>query len=241
MPQTIKEFLARPDIKEIKEGHTLGQNTSVDFFRDPLRPITYDPDLLYAPADGVVLYALPRVKPKDFLEIKGKNFTLQEMLADGEYNEPSLVVGIFMTALDVHINRVPSSSYFIDQRKTEYIYTHNISMMLAENELLEDFGYKKDALSYLLSNEKKVSVFYSPDLRSRYYIVQVGDKDIDCILSWGKGHFLLQGDRFGQIRWGSQCDLVCPLNGRTEYEVLVEPLQHVEAGVDAIAKVVGRK
>ena len=237
MCKTIKEFLNRLDIKEIRK-HDMGKLMAEDFFRDPCRHITINDDLFLAPADGVVLYAHPEVKPDQDLEIKGKNFTLKDMLAYPEYAENSLVVGIFMTSLDVHINRIPFSAYFIDRFETNFIYTHNISMILVENELLFEFGYDKKSLGYLTSNEKKVSVFYAPTIKSRYYIVQVGDKDIDVVLNWGHGRHLHQGIRFGAIRYGSQVDLVIPLKKGNKYEVLVKPLDHVEAGIDPIVRVV---
>jgi phosphatidylserine decarboxylase len=66
----------------------------------------------------------------------------------------------------------------------------------------------------------------------------VADKDVDVILNWGKGRHLMQGDRFGQIRFGSQCDLCLPLRDHLEYEILVKPLDHVEAGIDPIVRVI---
>jgi phosphatidylserine decarboxylase len=237
MTKSIQEFLATPQVKEMK-SHSLGDMMSEDFFRDPLRSVMVDPSILLAPADGVVLYALPEVKPNDFLEIKGKDFSLREMLHDPDYDEVSLVVGIFMTSYSVHINRVPASAYFIDERYTNFIYTHNISMLLAENDLLNDFGYKDSDLRYLTSNERRVSVFYSSDIGGRFYIVQVGDRDIDVIQTWGKNNHLIQGERMGMIRWGSQCDLVIPLRS-TKFEILVKKLDYVEAGLDPIIQIVG--
>ena len=235
--QSIKEFLNNPETK-IMRNHSMGQNMSIDFFRDPLRSVTYEPSVFYAPADGIVLYAMPEVKPDDFLEIKGKEFTLKDMLHDPKYNEKSLVIGIFMTTYSVHINRVPANSYFIDERFTNFIYTHNISMLMAENDLLKDFGYNKNSLAYLTSNERRVSVFYCPAIRGRYYIVQVGDKDIDVIQTWGKGNHLIQGERFGAIRWGSQVDLIIPLKD-VKYDMLIKKLDYVEAGLDPILRIVG--
>jgi len=239
--EAIKEFLSRPDIKEIKEKHTQGEIMTEDFFRDPLRPMYITPDVFYAPADGIVLYAMDRVKPDDFLEIKGKDFTLKDLLADQDYQDESAVVGIFMTAYDVHINRAPTAAYYLGTRDTDYIYTHNISMLMAENELLEEFHYSKDALSYLMTNEKRVSSFYGNEVRHKFYVVQVGDKDVDVILTWGKGKHIKQGDRFGQIRFGSQCDVIIPRKKGYEYELLVKPLEHVEAGRDSIIKVMRLK
>jgi len=235
--QTIQEFIDRSDIKEIKDNHSTGEIMSQDFFRDPLRPIYEDHDMFFASADGIVLYALDSVKPKNFLEIKGKNFTLQDLMADEDYNEESVVVGIFMTGYDVHVNRVPATSFYIGVRSTDYIYTHNISMLLAENQLLESLNYNKNALAYLKSNERKISTFYAIEHKQRYYVVQVGDRDVDVILNWGMSNCLSQGDRFGQIRFGSQCDLVIPKKKGYKYETIVKKLDHVEAGIDGVVRI----
>jgi phosphatidylserine decarboxylase len=234
----IKEWLKTEEVKKMREENTLGQNMTQDFFRDPLRSIIYDPTLMYAPADGVVLYAMENVKPDDFLEIKGKDFSLKEMLHDEDYDKPSLVVGIFMTSYDVHVNRVPLDAYYLEERSTNFIFTHNISMLIVEHDLFTEFNYDKKGLSYLQSNERKVNIFYCPEIRGKYYVVQIGDKDIDVISNWHKGNHLMQGHRFGQVRWGSQCDLVIPLtNPDVHYELLVKKMQHVESGIDPIIKI----
>jgi phosphatidylserine decarboxylase len=241
MVESIKSFLNRDDIKIIKE-HTLGEVMEKDFSRDPLRTITLNRDLFYAPADGIVLYA-KEVEANEPYQIKGVDFTIRDMLADENYKEKSLVVSVFMTALDVHINRVPSGCYYLDSRSTPPLHTHGISMVMEENDLLEDFNYKKEDLEYLRYNEKQVSVFYCPAIKGRFYIVQVADKDVDCCLTWRKGQFLTQGDRFGQIRCGSQCDIFIPLIKKhgVSYEILVTPLSHVEAGIDPILKIIRDK
>jgi phosphatidylserine decarboxylase len=234
--QSIKEFLSLPETVKIKNS-SMGDQMSELFFRDPPRTVIYNPEMFYAPADGVVLYA-KKFKADEFLEIKGKDFPLSDLLVDEDYKEESLVVGIFMTAYSVHINRVPNSAYYIGNRETSFIYTHNISMLMMENDLLQDFRLDKKNMGYLTSNEKKVSIFHCPAIKGRFYVVQVGDKDIDVVLNYGKGKHLLQGDRFGQIKWGSQTDIIVPLKPNMDYEFLVKPLDYVEAGKDPVIKIV---
>jgi phosphatidylserine decarboxylase len=241
MTESIKDFLARKDIKEMRDREEMGEVMSKDFFRDPFRAIHINHDLFYAPADGIVLYAKERVKPKDFLDIKGKDYSLAEMLADPDYDLPSLVVGIFMSAWDVHVNRVPASCNYLSKTGTSPIITHGISMLMMEKELLELHHFCPEDIGYLVHNEKQVSMFHSPAINSRFYIVQVADKDVDVILNWGKGRHLMQGDRFGQIRFGSQCDLILPIKKNLKYEILVKPMDHVEAGLDPIVRITKEK
>ena len=77
------------------------------FFGDPIRPTHSDLSYFFTPADGVILY--PRaVCPDECIgEIKGRAYALQKALRDPHYEAPSLVIGIFMTFFDVHINRIP--------------------------------------------------------------------------------------------------------------------------------------
>ena len=233
--ETIKSFLSRPDIREIKRK-PLGEIYENDFFRDPLRPITLNKDLFYAPADGIVLYC-KEVEPDEQYEIKGDMFTVRDMLNDEDYKERSLVCGIFMTAFDVHINRVPAGCYFLDSFTTGPMQTHGVSMLLQENNLLKEFSYKKRDNEFLRYNEKRINKFHCPAIKGAFYIVQVADKDVDCAISWRVGQFLTQGDRFGQIRFGSQCELIIPLNKKRDFKILVPPLIHVESGVDAIVEI----
>ena len=237
--QSIKEWLNTPETKALRAAK-VGENMEHAFFRDPMRHIFMDPDLIYSPADGVVLYALPEVKPNDFLEIKGKEFALKDLLCLPKFNEVCLVVGIFMTSYDVHINRIPASAYYLEDRGTNQIYTHNISMLLAENDLFDDLGYDKKHLTYLSANERKVSTFYCPTIGGRYYLVQIGDRDIDVINNWGVGHHAFQGERMGGIRWGSQVDLVIPLTSEIKFKLMVKKLDHIQAGLDPLAQIIRR-
>jgi len=67
------------------------------FFRDPVRVTPNDPDLLVAPADGLITLIQTVSPPR---EIAG---------ADGLGDSPMMRVSIFMSVFDVHINRTPIS------------------------------------------------------------------------------------------------------------------------------------
>ena len=66
------------------------------FFRDPIRTTPQDPDLIVAPADGLVTM-ISRVSAP--LELSG----------DGGLSGEFTRVSIFMSVFDVHINRMPIS------------------------------------------------------------------------------------------------------------------------------------
>lgn len=234
--QTLAEWKSSPEFTKIKSG-TLGQLFEERFFRDPLRSTYNDPTVMYAPADGIVLYAQTDVGPTDAIcNVKGKKFTPQDLLCDYEYRYPSLVVGIFMTQYDVHVNRVPARGYLNKVKATPYLFTPKISMVFEEKDIMEGEPDPRD-MAYLFKNERRISEIYCPIIRGNYYIVQVADKDVDEIVNWGEGEFFEQGERFGQIRTGSQVDLLIPLMNRRQFELLVGPNQHVEGGIDAIVRI----
>ena len=74
----------------------------VSFFRDPVRTVPSDPDLIVAPADGMVTL-IQRVAPP--VEMRGPGRL-------GE--EPVTRVSIFMSVFDVHINRAPIAGSVVD-------------------------------------------------------------------------------------------------------------------------------
>ncbi len=110
----------------------VGELSNTFFFRDPLRPTYIDSEHFYSPADGTILYQ-KLVMPgapccEGIVEIKGKNYTLQDVMGDKDYNKPSLVIGIFMSFYDVHINRIPYSGT-IKYNRLEPIESTNKPML----------------------------------------------------------------------------------------------------------------
>lgn len=69
------------------------------FFRDEHRPVAYDPDILYSPADGTVM-------------------GIEEIYDDEFLNEPARKVTIFLSVFDVHVNRSPIDGEIKYQRYT---------------------------------------------------------------------------------------------------------------------------
>jgi phosphatidylserine decarboxylase len=45
---------------------------------------------------------------------------------------------------------------------------------------------------------------------------------------------MAQGQRFSQVRYGSQVDLIVPLSPRFDFEPVQETGDHVEAGIDPV-------
>ena len=102
MAQTLKEWLST-EVKKLQKM-PVSELSNTFFFRDPIRPNFIDHEHFYSPADGTILYQKFITDPTEpVVEIKGMNYTLQDVVGDDEYNTPSLVIGIFMSFYDVHI------------------------------------------------------------------------------------------------------------------------------------------
>ena len=161
------------------------------FFRDPERIPPDDPKLVVAPADGRVT----RVK------------TLA-----AEPGSPT-VVSIFLSPLDVHINRSP-----IAGKITEMTYTRG-KFLMATNEMAS------------LVNEQNALTIQGE--------INVVCKQIAGILArrvvcWKKaGDTLALGERFGMIKFSSRTDLVLPAN----VEVTVTEGARVRGGTTVIGRI----
>jgi phosphatidylserine decarboxylase len=208
------------------------------FFRDPCRPTYADLRYFFSPADGVILYQRT-VRPDEcVVDIKGRPYSLREALRDPSYDHESLVIGVFMTFYDVHINRVPYPGR-LSYKELDPIDTNNHPMLDVEIELLEKLRISTDSLEYLHHNQRVVNRIDSMQLGLRYHVLQIADYDVDCIMPFRmkQNEPYDQGERFSQIRYGSQVDLVVPLSRRYEFLTVQATGDHVEAGVDPVIEV----
>lgn len=208
------------------------------FFRDPPRPTYVDHEYFFSPADGVILYQKIVDPNESIVEIKGKNYTVKEILGDSTYNKRSLVIGIFMTFADVHINRAPYGG-ILRYKRMDPIESTNLPMLALEKDILNKV-INPNNMEYLKNNERMVNTIYSPTLDYTYNVVQIADEDVDVIshFTQEQNESYAQNDRFSLIRWGSQCDLVLPIDDRYDFELCLEDHMHVEAGIDKVVKIV---
>jgi phosphatidylserine decarboxylase len=200
-----------------------------------------DTAFFFAPADGIVIYQ-ERVQPADcIVDIKGRRYSLQLAMQDATFDEPCLVVGIFMTMYDVHINRLPYRG-MLSYKPLDPITTFNQPMLDLENSLVNDLTIDHDKAGYLHTNQRVLNRIYAPDLQQYYYILQIADYDVDCITPFhlGQNIGMAQNRRFSQIRFGSQVDLIIPLSDRYDFELIQERGTHVEAGVDPLVRIARR-
>lgn len=163
------------------------------FFRDPHRQMPTDPDAVVAPADGRVT----RVK-----RVEERN------------DRSATVVSIFLSPLDVHINRAP-----IAGKITNVSYTRGKFLMA--------------------TNEKASLVNEQNALTIEGETITVVCKQIAGILArrivcWKQaGERVSLGERFGLIKFSSRTEVLLPAN----VEVLVAEGARVKGGVSIIGRV----
>lgn len=166
------------------------------FFRDPDRNAPEDARYIIAPADGRVV-------------------TVEKNFQDTRFLDSAVTrVGIFMSPLDVHVNRVPVSG-----RVTTVTY-HPGQFRPA---------FAADATEV---NEQN-AVTIQDDNGRRVVMVQVAGmlaRRIVCALKGGER--VRQGERYGMIMLGSRVDVYCSL----DVELKVQVGQRVKAGETIIGE-----
>jgi phosphatidylserine decarboxylase len=161
------------------------------FFRDPKRIPPDDPKVVVAPADGRVT--------------RVKRITT-------EPGSPT-VVSIFLSPLDVHINRSP-----IAGKITEMAYTRG-KFLMATNEMAS------------LVNEQNALTI---DGEINVVCKQIAGILARRVVCWKKaGDTLALGERFGMIKFSSRTDLVLPAN----VQVTVTEGARVRGGTTVIGRI----
>ena len=234
MAEKLEDWL-NGEVKELSKM-PVGELSNNFFFRDPIRPTYIDNEHFYSPADGTILYQKMVLPGEQVLEIKGIDYTLQDVVGNKDYNKPSLVIGIFMSFYDVHINRIPYSG-IIKYNRLEPIESTNKPMLAVEKDILNKV-INPNNMDYLKYNERVLNSVYNSFLDYTYYIVQIADEDVNVIAPFKQqGDLCTQNERFSLIRWGSQVDLVLPLDKRFTFELLLEETMHINAGLDKLIKI----
>jgi phosphatidylserine decarboxylase len=145
---------------------------TLNFFRDPERVTPNKENIIVSPADGKVLF-VREIDDNRFLNGKAK------------------VVAIFMSPLNVHVNRIPVSG------KVEYIKYHPGEFIAA----FEDKASEKNERNEIGINSKHGKVLF----------IQIAGFVARRIVSDLKiGDEVKIGERFGMIRFGSRVDVIVP-------------------------------
>ncbi len=146
------------------------------FFRDPERVPPDRPGAVIAPADGHIVSVMPAVPPPE--------------LDMGD--APRWRVAIFLSVLDVHVNRVP-----VDGTITRIAYRHG--KFLSANLDKASTDNERNALAIRLADGRQIAVVQIAGLIARRILCDVRE-----------GEAVRAGARFGIIRFGSRTDIYLP-------------------------------
>jgi phosphatidylserine decarboxylase len=168
------------------------------FFRDPERVPPSRPDLVVAPADGHVVSVELAAPPVE--------------LGLGE--TPRVRIAIFLSVLDVHVNRMPAAG-----RVTRIAYRHG--KFLSANLDKASVDNERNAIALSLADGRDLAVVQIAGLIARRILCDAHE-----------GEMFAAGSRFGIIRFGSRTDVYLP-HGITS---LVEVGQTMIGGETVLAQ-----
>ena len=161
------------------------------FFRDPRRQAPIEPGIVVAPADGRVT-----------------------LVKRGDAPDDESLVSIFLSPLDVHVNRSP-----IGGEITEITYKRG-KFLMATNEQAR------------LLNEQNTLTIRGSGLTVK--CTQIAGILARRIVCWKQqGDRVECGERFGMIKFGSRTDLVMPAS----IEIVVKEGMHVLGGVTIVGRI----
>jgi phosphatidylserine decarboxylase len=166
------------------------------FFRDPERDVPQEPDLVVAPADGRVMYTGPADA---------------QWAPAGEWKQ----VAIFLSPVDVHINRTPVAGRVsrIEYRPGRFLPAYDAGAGANEcNEVWVDHGGRPVVFRQVVG------------ILARRIVCRIRDGDV-----------LERGERVGLMKFGSRMDVFLP----TDAELTVAAGDRVVAGETVIAHLRG--
>ena len=173
---------------------TLAAPAVAAFFRDPERSVPDDPAAIVAASDGKVL-AVERVQ--------------EDRLGDEEF----LRIAVFLSVLDVHVNRAPVAGTVVDYFRVDGGFA---AAMKPEAE--HNFA----AYTVLETTRGRVAVAQRTGLIARRIVHRAP-----------VGSLLAKGERFGLIRFGSRTDVYLPADAAVP---TVAPGERVAGGESVIAE-----
>tara|TARA_E500000331_G_scaffold348613_1_gene390478 strand:- start:570 stop:1214 length:645 start_codon:yes stop_codon:yes gene_type:complete len=163
------------------------------FFRNPIRNIKINPELILSPADGKIV-------------------VIKEVTETEFFNDKRKQVSIFLSPLDIHVNRYPVSGKIIFSKY------HKGKYLVAWHPKSSD---KNERTTVVIDNKKFGEVMYR----------QIAGAVARRIVNYAKPNKkVIQGDDSGFIKFGSRVDLLLPI----ECKIRVKIGQKVKGGITEI-------
>ncbi|MFC1697792.1 phosphatidylserine decarboxylase [Nanoarchaeota archaeon] len=185
------------------------------FNRNPNRQIPQG-DNIVAPADGKIIkilsYDFSKVKQKNKIKIPkgwlGKIYT-----STNEISKKGHIISIFMSPLDVHVNRIPLEGKVI---KEEY----------SPGKFFKAYDFEKS-----LENEKNEIIINNNKI-GKYKVIQIAGWFARRINTYiNPGNQVKKGQVFGRINFGSQVTMIFP----NKIKLTIKEGQKVKAGQSILA------
>lgn len=165
----------------------------ISFFRIPKRQLVVNENTIVAPADGVVV-------------------AIEEIQADEYFTDKRIQVSIFMSPLNVHVNRNPISGEVV------YSQYHRGKYLVA--------WHPKSS-----TENERHSVVYKYNGKE-LLVKQIAGAVAKRIINYLKpGQKVEQGAEMGFIKFGSRVDLLLPLDAKIQVKIGEKPL----SGITVIA------
>ncbi len=167
---------------------------TIYFFRDPRRDPPEDSCLAVSPADGRVV-------------------AVETCDGDGLIPGPVKRVVIFLSVLDVHINRSPIEGEILHSNPTGGLFL--------------------DARNPLSSIQNARRAWVIRGASGAIVVRQITGAIARRIVAWKQvGDYVGRGERFGMIRFGSRTEVDFP----ESFEILVKPGDRVAGGLTPVAR-----
>jgi phosphatidylserine decarboxylase len=166
----------------------------ISFFRIPARELTRNENFIVAPADGKIV-------------------AIEEVQADEYFTDRRIQVSIFMSPLNVHVNRNPVSGdvVYSQYHKGKYLVAwHPKSSIENERHSVVYLNNGKELLTKQIAGAlaKRIINYLQPGMQVK------------------------QSDEMGFIRFGSRVDLIIPLDAKIKVKIGDKP----KGGVTVIAE-----
>ncbi|MET0463579.1 MAG: phosphatidylserine decarboxylase family protein [Chitinophagaceae bacterium] len=166
----------------------------ISFFRIPNRTLTYSENQVIAPADGTVV-------------------VIEEVQADEYFTDRRIQVSIFMSPLNVHVNRNPVTGDVV------YSQYHKGKYLVA--------WHPKSSTE----NERHTTVYRKGG--KEVLTKQIAGALAKRIVNYVKaGQQVKQNEEMGFIKFGSRVDLLLPLDAKVKVKIGDKP----QGGVTVVAE-----
>lgn len=168
------------------------------FFRDPKRKFTTSNDIVISPADGKVV-------------------VVEETVENEYFEDKRLQISIFMSAWNVHINRMPVSG------TVSYTKYHPGLYLLAKN--------PKSS-----TENERSTIAVKQDNGKEILFRQIAGYVARRVVTYSKpGDTVKQTDQMGFIKFGSRVDIFLPLDSKINVKIG----DKVKGGITKISELVG--